>query len=123
MTQIPRPNIEVNYGDFSLKLRALKKAMGCKTNGPIGEALGVSARSIGDWIRETSEPRLQRRRELEQAIDALMLKHRIESEPAPGPAPVKEPEPEPEPIAEDLGDGDAPATLRPMLPEDRNWDV
>jgi hypothetical protein len=121
MTQIPRPDIEVNFGDFSLKLRSLKKAIGCKNNVPIAEALGVPTKSIGDWIRETSEPRLQKRRELERKIDELLLKYRIEAENPPAPPP--EPEAEAEPIAEDLGDTDTPATLRPMLPEDRKWDV
>jgi transcriptional regulator with XRE-family HTH domain len=116
MTQVPRPEIAVNIGDFSLRLRALKKAMGARNNAQVAAALGVSANSIGDWIRETSEPRLQRRRQIEAQIDALLLKHRIAAE-----EPVAKPQPEVD--EQDFDKIVAGPAVRSMLPEDRRWEV
>ena len=132
MTEIPKPSIQVNIGDFSLKLRALKKAMGAKNNVPIAEALGVSTKSVGDWIRETSEPRLQRRRPLEKKIEELMLKIAVEKDNPP--AAVSQPEalspPSdgfPDGPPEDTEPEDAPEPEKPavrsLLPDDRRWDV
>lgn len=108
----------MNLGDFSLRLRELKKAMGATNNAQVAEALGVSAKSLGDWIRETSEPRLQRRRELENKIDALLLKNRIATEPSPAGT-----EKEPEVEEQDFEKIVAGPAVRSMLPEDRSWNV
>jgi len=126
MTEIPRPTIDVNIGDFSLKLRALKKAMGASNNQPLAELLSVPNTTVGNWIRETNEPRLQIRRALEKKIDAEMLRLRIAADAPPpttsanpfpdGPPPPTQPQDAPEPA------GSGPV-VRSLLPDDRRWDV
>ena len=124
MTEIPRPTIDVNIGDFSLKLRALKKAMGAKNNQALADLLSVPNNTIGNWIRETNEPRLQIRRALEKKIEDEMLRLRIAADEPPtppnpfpdGPPPPTEPEDAPEPA------GSGPV-VRSLLPDDRRWDV
>ena len=125
MTQIPQPSIQVNIGDFSLKLRALKKAMGAKNNVPVAEALQVSNKSVGDWIRETTEPHLPKRRALEKKIEEIMLKLRMEADAPPPEQPETLSPPAdaaPEEVPQDPPEPPKPA-VRSLLPNDRKWDV
>lgn len=102
--------------------------MGATNNVPVAEALQVSTKSIGDWIRETSEPRLQKRRALEKKIEETMLKIRMEADapPPPQPEPLTPPaDASPEEVPQDPPKPPKPPkpAVRSLLPEDRRWDV
>ncbi len=112
-----RGEITVNIGDLSRRLRALKAEKDWSTE-EMARQLSVSPRTIRDWMRERSEPRMSRRKELNAKINSLLSEVESKPEPTqpkevPGDQPTEanvEPAPE-KPI------------LRPLVPTDLDWSL
>ena len=115
--------VKVNISAFSERIRAAKNKSGL-SDANLGKLLNVSDKTVRAWINDTSEPRMQRRKEIEAQLTKI-LSEEPQGETAEPEIPSK-PETNPEEfgIPDKLEDPkpDRPR-LRELLPGDRRWDL
>jgi transcriptional regulator with XRE-family HTH domain len=108
--------IRVDVGNFAKQLRELKRARKW-SNTDLCRELKVAKSSMSSWANGNSEPRPDRRKQLEARIRELLSQPESEPEPTPAPeAPTSPPVEDVEPPA------DRPK-MRSLKPDDRRWEV
>jgi ribosome-binding protein aMBF1 (putative translation factor) len=110
--------IRVDVGNFSKLLGALKRVRKW-SNADLCRELKVAKSSMSSWANGKSEPRPDRRKELEALIRNLLSESESEQE--------QEPAPPPETPTSYPGDSVEPPADRPKLrslkPGDRRWEI